>query len=74
MLDPELIDTVLERLTSNFRWKYIFRHESDDSNNYIPGMYIPSERDPDEATKYHPAVDKINQGDQRGHTLQSPLR
>ena len=32
------------------RWKYIFR-EKPDEENYVPGLYINSERDPDPASE-----------------------
>ena len=52
-LDPKLIDNMMERLTKNVRWKYIFRNEpdEDDETTYIPGMHINSEREPGEASK-----------------------
>ena len=40
---------MFERMRNNIRWKYIFRQEKED-NNYIPGLYIKSEKDPDEAS------------------------
>ena len=43
-------EKMMERLRRNIRWKYIFRHAPDD-NEYIPGLYTNSERNPDEAEK-----------------------
>ena len=39
----------MERLRNNLRWKYIYRNQQDD-NDYIPGLYINSKRNPDEAS------------------------
>jgi hypothetical protein len=46
-LDPKQIDKTMKRLRNNIRWKYIFRNQPDDGN-YIPGMYINSDREPGE--------------------------
>ena len=48
--EPELMEKMIERITRNVRWKYIFRNEPDADQNYITGMYINSKRDPDEAS------------------------
>ena len=48
-LDPRGLEKTMERLRKNLRWKYIYRNEQDD-NDYIPGLYINSKRNPDEAS------------------------
>ena len=49
-LGEETIDTMMKRMRNNVRWKYIFRDEKED-NNYIPNLYIKSEREPDNASE-----------------------
>ena len=39
----------MERLRNNVRWKCIFRNQPDDSD-YLPELYINSERNPDKAS------------------------
>ena len=48
-LDPKLTDTITSRLEKSIRWKYIFRLERDEGN-YKPGMYVPSDKEPDKAS------------------------
>ena len=40
---------MFERTRNNIHWKYIFRQEKED-NNYMPGLYIKSEKETDEAS------------------------
>ena len=47
--DPKMIDTMTSRLEKSIRWKYIYRLERDEGN-YKPGMYVPSDKEPDEAS------------------------
>ena len=49
-LSEKTIDTMMKRMRNNVRWKYIFRDEKED-NNYIPNLYIKSEREPDNASE-----------------------
>ena len=45
---PEIRDT-MKRLRRDTRWKYIFREDPDD-DDYIPSLYIRSDKDPDKAS------------------------
>ena len=49
---PKLPPTAktMERLRRDVRWKYIFRGQPDDDDNYIPELYINSETKPDAAS------------------------
>ena len=48
-LDPHQLDKLMEGLRNNMRWKYIFRNQPDNSD-YLPELYITSERNPDKAS------------------------
>ena len=48
-LPPGQINNMIKRLTNRMRWNYLFRN-APDNDNWIPGMYINSDKDPPEAS------------------------
>ena len=48
-LPPGQINNMIKRLTNRMRWNYLFRN-AQDNDNWIPGMYINSNKDPPKAS------------------------
>ena len=51
-LSSKPIDTMMDRMRTSIRWKYIFRHEEDDKEgeNYIPKLHINTDVRPEPAS------------------------
>ena len=50
-LKSKTLDDMMSRLRTNVRWKYIFRHEDETEDDYIPGLHINTDRVPDLASE-----------------------
>ena len=42
-LNKKNLDNMFHRLRTNIRWKYIFRHEEEREDEYIPDLHINSD-------------------------------